>query len=253
MKQLTCVILISLFIGAAAATPAQAGHRIELGPILSFNASKFVGDDRDYVFHNETWSSLNTTTGGAFLRLSLNKSLSVMPQVIYSKKGCQFAHIEQNNNTMSCYEAIVRLDYIEIPLLLRLRPQINTNLNPFITVGPSVAFVTSADAEYIFTEMTSTSEIITESHQLDRLDIYNVADLQLGMIVGIGLDVRLGRYGFAVEGRLAGSLSNAFTDISGFDEIPDGQDALVHVDGEASQLKNVTASLMFSLSYALEI
>jgi hypothetical protein len=253
MKQLIPVMLISLLIGAAAAKPAQAGGKIELGPIFALNASRFFGQEADLAFGNDDQWTLNTTTGGLLARFNFNKKFSIEPQLIYGKRGGRFFHTETSNDPMSTYSYIVRLDYIEIPVLLRLRPQIHSNLNPYLVAGPSIAFAVSGDLEVRLTETTSEGDIITENHTLDRWDIYNASDIQFGMVIGTGLDFQLARYGFAVEGRYSGDFGNAFTNTSGYDETPDGQAALVHPDGEALQLRSGTLSLMFNLSYALEI
>ncbi|UCE23886.1 MAG: PorT family protein [Candidatus Zixiibacteriota bacterium] len=253
MKQLTCVILIGLLIGAAAATPAQAGHRIELGPIFALNASKFFGQEADSAFDNDDQWTLNTITGGALARFNFNEKLSVAAQVIYGKRGGRFFNTEPSTDTMSTYSFIVRLDYIEIPVLLRLRPELHSNLNPYIIAGPSIAFAVSGEFEVRLTETTSEGETITEDRTLDRWDLYNASDIQLGMVIGVGLDLQLDRYGFAVEGRYSGDFGNAFTNTSGYDETPEGQAALVHPDGTALQLRSGTLSLMFMVSYALEI
>ncbi len=253
MKQLIHVTLVSLLIAAAAAAPAQAGGNVQVGPIFALNESRFFGEDVDVALGDHFRWPLKTTTGGAFVRYNLNKKFSVVTQLIYAKRGDRFFLRETSNDTASTYTYIVRLNYIDIPVLLRFTPPLHRNLNPYIIAGPSIAIAVSGDVETRLAQRTLEGETITEAHTLDRLDIYNVADIQLGLVVGIGLDIQIGRYGFLVEGRYSGYLNNAFSDISGYDELPEGQEALAHSDGEAFQLRNGAFSLMFSLSYALGI
>ncbi|UCG61741.1 MAG: PorT family protein [Candidatus Zixiibacteriota bacterium] len=252
MKQLTCVTLMSFLIAAAAAAPTQAGSNVQVGPIFALNESRFFGEDVDVALGDHVKFPLKTTTGGAFVRYNLSRKFSVVPQLIYAKRGDRFFHNEASNDTLSTYTFIVRLNYIDIPVLLRFTPPLHKNLNPYIIAGPSIALAVSGDVEFRLAQ-TSDGETITEGYTLDRLDIYNVADIQVGMVVGVGLEIQIGRYGFLVEVRYSGHLNNAFSDVSGYDESPEGQEVLAHSDGEAFQLRNGAGSLMFSLSYALGI
>jgi len=251
MKRAIHIMSVVLLIGSAEAASAQAGRKLELGPILAVSASNFTGEDLDLAFDNDSWKSLNSTTGGAFVRFHLDKYFSAVPQLIYSKRGCKFFYNEIVDDTVSTHIATVRLDYIDVSLLTRFRPQLHANLNPYIIAGPAISIAVSSELEWQLAQTGATGGTILEPQTLSRVDIINGVDVQLGVVVGIGLDFQMSRYGFSVESRYYSGLRNTFTDVTAGDVIADGE--LVNSEGEALRLKNATLSLVFSLSYALEI
>jgi hypothetical protein len=135
----------SNFIGSGASTLA--------GPQETFNADKlgFVG--------------------GGFLQLNFGGFFSLRPEVLYEQKG----------NAISGKNTSVELDYVEVPVLVKLSSGIPV-INPSILLGPSFAWNTLAS-------------------NVSKADSINSSDI--GLVAGIEFDLGKillsGRYELGLE------------------------------------------------------
>lgn len=137
MKRLKIIAIVAL-LTAAFGIPAQAGgfhFGVKLGMDVSqlhFNKDIFDSDNRAGF------------TGGVMCEftaplIGVGFDLSAM----YVRRNTRFLS-EMNNENLS-----VNRDYIEIPLNLKYKlsiPAIERIIRPFVTTGPSVAFLTSRKA-----------------------------------------------------------------------------------------------------------
>ncbi len=129
-KIITFVIAIAAVIGSA--MPAQAQFRFGLKAGMNVNSLHFS---------TETFEAKNRAgfTGGAMIEftapvIGIGFDLSAM----YVRRNSQW--LDNNNITKD------NRDYIEIPLNLKYRiniPVINNVFRPYLTTGPSFAFLTS--------------------------------------------------------------------------------------------------------------
>ena len=69
---------------------------------------------------------------GAFLNFSLSDILSVQPEVNFMQKGV--------TETEEGYNVNIKLDYVEIPVLLRFNIPMEGSISPYLMLGPSIAF-----------------------------------------------------------------------------------------------------------------
>lgn len=137
MKRLKIIAIVAL-LTAAFGIPAQAGgfhFGVKLGMDVSqlhFNKDIFDSDNRAGF------------TGGVMCEftaplIGVGFDLSAM----YVRRNTRFLS-EMNNENLS-----VNRDYIEIPLNLKYKlsiPAIERIIRPFVTTGPSIAFLTSRKA-----------------------------------------------------------------------------------------------------------
>ena len=137
MKRLKIIAIVAI-LTAAFGTPAQAGgfhFGVKLGMDVSqlhFNKDIFDSDNRAGF------------TGGLMCEftaplIGVGFDLSAM----YVRRNTRFLS-EMDNENLS-----VNRDYIEIPLNLKYKlsiPAIERIIRPFVTTGPSVAFLTSRKA-----------------------------------------------------------------------------------------------------------
>lgn len=133
MKSIRIVLLtVVMMIGSAMASTASAQLRFGLKAGLNVSSLHF---------NESTFDSDNQTgfTGGAMLEftvpvIGLGADLSAM----YVRRNARF--MEDNEITKD------KRDYFEIPLNLKWKigvPVISKIVTPFVTTGPSVAFLTS--------------------------------------------------------------------------------------------------------------
>jgi hypothetical protein len=75
---------------------------------------------------------------GAFLNVG-TPMVSFQPEFLYSMKGAKGSDTAE--------DARIRVNVIEIPLLLRADPMSESPVHPFVTIGPAISFRTSAKFE----------------------------------------------------------------------------------------------------------
>jgi hypothetical protein len=163
-KQITKIFLMLCVISAASITVLAQEKVWSIGPELGVNFSKFGkdADDTDYV---------SGLLAGGFLTYSIRNTHAFTAKVLYSQKGARDAASNTN----------VQLNYIEVPVVVRLFFNREGTLRPNIFAGPSFGFLNGvkvkvADGDY-------------ESFD-DYEDVYNTFDLGLG--VGFGLNIKVG-------------------------------------------------------------
>ncbi len=75
---------------------------------------------------------------GAFLNVG-TPTVSFQPELLYSMKGAKGSDAFE--------DARIKINVVEIPLLLRADPMSENRVHPFVTIGPAVSFRTSAKFE----------------------------------------------------------------------------------------------------------
>jgi hypothetical protein len=109
--------------------PVAAQNRPTVGVYGGVNFAKFGGDDVGDV---------ETRTGfqaGAFASIPLGRIVSLMPGVAYSQQG---TGVDIGGGVTGTF----KLDYIEVPLLLKLAAPLqgSPKLRPYAVLGPAVGF-----------------------------------------------------------------------------------------------------------------
>ena len=159
----------SLIIGLVAAlsitSNAQTREKIwSFGPELGANFSKFGrdADDTDYI------------TGlimGGFVTYSIRNTHAYTAKVLFSQKGARDA---ASNTT-------AQLNYVEVPLIVRLFFNRDGNVRPNIFAGPSFGFLNNVKVKVADGDFEKLD---------DYEDVYNTFDVGLGL--GLGLNIRVG-------------------------------------------------------------
>jgi len=132
MKRSMTVLLIAAFAGLLA-LPQPAAADIRFGLKLGGNMAKPTGADADDVA--DTLKNKVGFIGGVFLALNFGKVVTIQSEVLYTMKGIAGEYVEGEDT----YTGKLYGDYLEIPLLLKLRFPMPV-VQPFIFAGPSVGF-----------------------------------------------------------------------------------------------------------------
>lgn len=179
------VLLTTLTLGALAftiSTPAAAQLTFRGG----LNLSDFVGDDA-----GETDSKTGLNLGGAYSPIAFGPA-SVVLEVYYREKGAeQLMAIRQGQPVTG--EVEVGLDYVEVPVLLRVDLPVGPNwLRPYLDGGP--AFGWNLDCGISIDTETGTSEnecddLFGSQEQLEE----TIEDYEQGLVLGGGFDFHLPR------------------------------------------------------------
>jgi hypothetical protein len=130
MKRLTTILLVAAFAGLLILPrPADAG--VQFGLKAGGNMAKPTGADADDPL--ATLKSRVGFTGGIFLAFNFGRVVTIQSEVLYTMKGATYVALDDT------YTDKLSADYIEIPLLLKLRIPTPV-VQPFVFAGPSVGF-----------------------------------------------------------------------------------------------------------------
>lgn len=125
LRVLGCAAIAGLLLSSTAVAQRPAPRFGLLGGVSFATLS---GDDVDDA------SSTTTFFGGGFAEIGLSGNLAFRPELLYSRKGA-----EDETDVLE-----LKVDYIEVPLLLQLRvPPTSESrwaLSPHFYVGPAIAF-----------------------------------------------------------------------------------------------------------------
>lgn len=145
---------------------------------------------------------------GVFLNIPLRGAFSLQPEAHYSQQGVQY----ETSLTSQAQSASIKIDYVQIPLLLRVDVgSKSSSIHPILFGGASGAFRISCDVS-LGAGSTKVSEACNEnttSSEPDPVKKYDVS-----AVGGAGLAVNaLGR-SYALTIRYAQGLANINTDNS---------------------------------------
>ena len=123
--------------------------------------------------------------GGGFVSYDFNNLISIQSEVLYSMRGNARVFPEQILGQLIIPESkvVTKLNYIEIPLLLFISFDLNSNIRPKILIGPAISFLLTAKSE---------AEIYSdeEGTEIDQKELWKPNDY--GIIFGIGADYTVG-------------------------------------------------------------
>lgn len=117
---------------------------------------------------------------GGFVEIPINDMVSFQPELLYAMKGAKESCEEEGYEE----ESVLKLTYVEIPMLFKINVPMAGAVRPFLVVGPEVAFKVSAKFED------------TVNGKTEKGDAEEVKGTDLGMIIGGGI-------GFPMMDRMA--------------------------------------------------
>jgi len=135
-----------LTVGAFAALlilPSAAAADVRFGIKAGANVANVNGDALEAL---QDWQSTVGFCGGIFLEFNLGKVLTIQPEVLYTMKGSETAEGGK-----------LDLDYIEVPVLLKVRLPI-ASIHPFLIAGPAFGWNLKAVVDGIEVEDWPTSD-----------------------------------------------------------------------------------------------
>ena len=203
MKRLMIVSLAALCVAALLPQTLSAGFGIKGGYSLSKFATAPVGG---------IFSNLPSPVGGIFFSLGLGP-LAIQPEVLYVRMGGKIEILEDSLEE--------RLEYIQVPVLLKLNVIPAGPIRPFVYAGGYGAYLLKAN------EVTSIDGDVTEEPVTENYERYDY-----GVIGGAGLMFKLPGISISVEGRYNYGLKNIMT-----------------LPGEGESIKNKSMMVLFGLGF----
>jgi hypothetical protein len=144
------------------AQAAMCGE-MSIGVTGGVNIATVAGDDAD------DWDSRTAPFFGGFLEFPITPLVSIQPELLYTMKGATSTDEE------GC-DVTAKLDYIEIPILLRVNVPMEGSIKPFLVAGPGLGFNSTAKMEY----------------DGEEEDIEDVKSMDFGLIFGGGVGIPVG-------------------------------------------------------------
>lgn len=173
VKKITTVLAMAtgLLLSAQTSSTPKASVGIKGG----LNLSNLYVDDVD---DENVLAGFNA---GLFFDLPLSENVSLQPEVNYTVKGAEVVY----NNSLLTGSTKYRLNYVEVPLLLKAK------LLPAFSIhfGPYAAFLVDANIKNQFTNPNFNSDQIIDKDNLNTFDA--------GLAAGAGLDI--GNFGIGVR------------------------------------------------------
>jgi hypothetical protein len=198
-------ILVSLAAGILLASALNASAEMKMGAGVkgglafsnfSGDSAKLLGDLIDKTGLQWNASFPMGFNVSAFFCLDFNTWLGLQLEAGYSKEGGDYTG-SIANGSITC-ESKVSLNYLEIPLLVKVTAPIEFPVKPFVSVGPSMGILLSAkDAfnESMAGGMTLKDTTYDLKNQLKSIDF--------GLTLGAGASIDAGPGAITIEGRYA--------------------------------------------------
>ena len=183
---------LTLIAGASAPLQAQRFGIIAGGTFSNIRTSDDISS-----------SNRTGTIFGATLQLPVSSTFTIQPELLFLNKGAKFTQ-----STKAVGGGSFRLDYLEVPLLLRYDFSRGV-VAPHIYAGPSVGFNVGCGIEYRGT--TGSAGANTDCGE----DNFKPKTLDYGLTVGGGLDFNLGGLALTGGARYGIGLADIRNDNSG--------------------------------------
>jgi opacity protein-like surface antigen len=189
---------IILTVAAVFALSFANAQDIKFGAKAGLNISNFSGDIKSDF---DTKSLIGLQIGG-FAEIGISDKFAFQPELLFSMQGAKDEFSESFEGFSSTGESTLKLNYLNVPLLLKYKLADKFS----ILAGPQVGFLMSAEDEFTFTE-TFDGETFSESGTEDVKDDYE--SLLLSFNVGASYSITDNLF---VDARYNLGLSNLLKD-----------------------------------------
>jgi len=163
-------LLVLLFVFSLFSLTSYA--QMQFGVKAGLNISNLSGSDAGSP------DSKTGFAGGVFFMYQFSNMFAIQPEAYYTMKGAK----QKGNFEGYDYTATLSLDYIEVPVLLKLIiPIQGSKINPSIFAGPSIGFNTTHKAK------------VEVAGQSSESDMQNIKSTDFGLVFGGGLGFPMGK------------------------------------------------------------
>ena len=189
MKKILVVggLLIGLF--ALAVSPAAAqitGKGAKLGLAIANCRGDLIEDLNDF-FDVDNAARFGFALGG-YVTINIIEGFSLQPELLLIQKGTKWSGEESGEflgtDWKVAFKDVMRLTYLEMPILAKYSFVINKSMMISFFTGPSFAFKLGAkEYKWEYIEVGGEHE---EDEEIEDIDEIKVADV--GLVVGTGIE-----------------------------------------------------------------
>lgn len=182
MKRLNTIIVTGALALMFLLPNSSLASGIKGGLKIGVSSAKLHGDDvgdLEDLFGEDLKSRIGFSVGG-FITFNISEMFAIQPEVLYTMKGLRYEE-EIFGETLKVW---MKLDYLEIPVLVKIIFPSPGGVNPYLFAGPAVAIKLSAKVK---------AEIAGESEEEPIEEGLKSTDF--GLVIGAGVD-----FGFGASG-----------------------------------------------------
>ena len=163
--------------------------------------------------------------GGLFATVNVNPLFAIQPEVLFVQRGTTVDEDGGLSPFGTDLEDEIRINTIEIPVLVRVNVPTRSAARPHLFFGPSLGVVLSASRDFNDGTLGDDDDLFEDDDFEDALK-----STDIGMVVGGGLDVRLPVAGkVTLDGRYTFGLSDVFDDEAFVGDAPDAKNGTFQV------------------------
>ena len=222
MKRLITIIVTGVLALMFLLPNLSLAAGVKGGIKVGVSIAKLHGDDvaelQDLL--GEDLKSRIGFSAGGFITFNINKFFAIQPEVLYTQKGLKI----EGDFLGETVTILMKLDYLEIPVLVKIIFPSPGGVKPCVFAGPVLALKLSSKLKV---------EALGES---EEVDIEDVRGTGFGLIIGAGVDFGLGASGM---GKMTLDVRYSLG-LSTVDEV---------VGGVTTDIKNGVFSLMVGFSF----
>lgn len=198
LRQLVCAGLVAAPVLGTLAAQGAATPLRRFGFTAGVNSSNLGGTDLG------DQSRRTGFTVGGLLILPLSSEFAIEPEFLYTTKGAVSNQTEPDGTKTS---ATLKMNYVEVPVLLRLDVAPSGDVRPFVYAGPAISFKASCNIE-------GTSQGVSISSSCDALDAQGakLKTVDYGLVGGGGVAFNVGGKAFSIGARYDHSLGKISSD-----------------------------------------
>lgn len=195
-------VLRTLIAAAIAAALAGSVGAATLEP--GVRAGLNVSDFRGYLSEAGGFEPRTGFVGGGYLAIWFGGAFALQPEVLYSQKGGNSVSDARDATSQLLGEYMTHwnLEYLEIPVLARVRLGSAGGIDPFLIAGPSLGI-----------NLSATMEVSGWLGQFGG-DIPQIAEVDPGGVLGGGLSIPAGSVRVLFDARYTAALGDLF-DVDG--------------------------------------
>jgi len=188
MKRLFLFTIVLLFAFSIATKAAGVSLGVKGGMAISSLTGDFVDELEEEI--EAELDSKTSFTGGVFADLGLSEKIGLQPEILYISKGAE-ASEEEGKVTIS-------VNYLEIPVLLKLKIPASPGFMFQILAGPSIGM--KLDAKGV---------VESEEEGTEEVDLNDdIKSMAMGISFGAGFGIKMGGSILTLDGRYSMDLTS---------------------------------------------
>lgn len=138
MKRLGMIAVLGGLLGLWVVPAAAPAAGLSGGLKLGINTAFILGRDvSDFPYYDSDWLLRFGFCGGGFVTIDLSESVSIQAEGLLTRKGSSQVNLSFDYPT---YRYSLVIDYLEVPLLIRLLTSPRSRSGFFLQAGPAMGF-----------------------------------------------------------------------------------------------------------------